>query len=142
MNKFEIKIATILSTPLIKRKSQGFHVDVERETKKNDAFRKVIFTGPHAQLVLMSLPPGGDIGAEVHEDLDQFIRVEAGRGEAVLGGTKYPLRDGDAVVVPAGTRHNVVAGKRGLKLYTVYTSKQHPDGVVEETKADAEEAED
>jgi mannose-6-phosphate isomerase-like protein (cupin superfamily) len=119
----------------------GFHVDVEKATEENRNYRKVIFTGPHAQLVLMSLPPGGDIGAEVHEGLDQFFRVESGSGRAVLGGHTYSLKSGDAVVVPAGTRHNVIAGRRGIKLYTVYTSKQHPDGIVEATKAEAEERE-
>lgn len=123
------------------RSGKGFHVDVEKVTKQNKNYRKVIFTGPHAQLVLMSLPPGGDIGAEVHPHLDQFIRVEAGKGKAVLNGHEYSLRDGDAIVVPAGTQHNVIAGKSGLKLYTVYTAKQHPDKIVEATKAEAEKRE-
>jgi mannose-6-phosphate isomerase-like protein (cupin superfamily) len=119
----------------------GFGVNVEQATIKNDNYRKVIFTGPHAQLVLMALKPGEDIGAEVHPNLDQFIRIDEGSGKAIIAGKTYQLVNGSAIVVPAGSRHNVIAGDKGIKLYTVYTSKEHPDMIVERTKAEAKQRE-
>lgn len=113
----------------------GFHADIERATKKNKNYRRVLYTGPHAQLVLMSLKPGEEIGEEVHEHLDQFIRIDAGEGLAIIGKRKYPLKDGDAIVIPAGAKHNIIA-RSTLKLYAVYTSTEHPDGLVEMTKQD------
>jgi mannose-6-phosphate isomerase-like protein (cupin superfamily) len=110
----------------------GYATDIEKKTLENDCFRAVLFTGPHAQLVVMALRPGEEIGMETHDDVDQFIRVEAGE--------EHPLRDGSAVVIPAGTKHNVVNRSRGeaLKLYTIYSPPEHADGTVHRTKAEAD----
>jgi mannose-6-phosphate isomerase-like protein (cupin superfamily) len=111
--------------------------NIEEATITNDMFRKVLFTAEHSQLVLMSLRPGEDIGTETHR-LDQFIRVEAGRGTAYLDGAEYPIEDGSAVVIPAGTEHNIRnSGHEALKLYTIYSPPEHKDGVVHVTKQDA-----
>ena len=111
--------------------------NIEEATIQNDMFRKVLFTAEHSQLVVMSLKPGEDIGLETHQ-LDQFIRVEAGRGTAFLNGAKYPLEDGTAVVIPAGTEHNILnSGQESLKLYTIYSPPEHKDGIVHATKQDA-----
>ena len=111
--------------------------NIEEATLKNDVFRKVLFTTEHSQLVLMSLKPGEDIGTETH-DLDQFIRVESGRGTARLNGVEYGLADGTAVVIPAGTEHNIMnSGQESLKLYTIYSPPEHKDGIVHATKRDA-----
>ncbi len=117
----------------------GFHTDIEKDTIENTNFRKVIFTGPNIQLVLMNLKAGEDIGSEVHMDLDQFIRVDAGSGKVVIGGETFSLKDGSAIVIPAGTYHNVIAGSRGLKLYAVYSSNEHPEDAVHKTKEEAVE---
>lgn len=110
--------------------------NIEETTIQNDMFRKVLFTAEHSQLVVMSLKPGEDIGIETHR-LDQFIRVEAGRGIAYLNGAEYPLEDGTAVVIPAGTEHNITnSGHEALKLYTIYSPPEHKDGVVHVTKQD------
>lgn len=110
--------------------------NIEEAAIKNDVFRKVLFTAEHSQLVLMSLKPGEDIGMETHR-LDQFIRVESGRGTARLNGAEYPLEDGTAVVIPAGTEHNITnSGHEALKLYTIYSPPEHKDGVVHLTKQD------
>lgn len=121
----------------------GFHIDIEKKTLENEYFRQVLYTDPKSQLVVMALQVGEEIGSEVHEDRDQFIRVEAGEGEAVIGGQRIPLRDGVAVVVPAGTEHNVVntSKREALKLYSLYTPPEHPDGTVHKTKAEADEYE-
>jgi len=121
----------------------GYHTDIEKKSLDNNYFREVLFTGPNSQLVVMALKPGEDIGMETHDDVDQFIRVEAGQGKAVLDGKEYPLQDGSAVVIPAGTEHNVVntSSADPLKLYTIYTPPEHPDGTVHKTKAEAEEYE-
>jgi mannose-6-phosphate isomerase-like protein (cupin superfamily) len=118
----------------------GYLTDIEQATLDNVAFRRVLFTGPHAQLVVMSLKPGEEIGLETHDDVDQFIRVEAGHGTAVLAGKEHVLKDGSAVVIPAGTEHNVINNSRSepLKLYTIYSPPEHPDGTIHETKADAD----
>ena len=118
---------------------KGFVVNIEAESIANNDFRKVLYTATHSQLVVMSLPPGVDIGAEVHH-LDQFIRCESGEGKATLDGVEHPIRDGFAVLVPAGTLHNIVntSSEYPLKLYTVYAPPNHRDGVVHVTKADAE----
>lgn len=122
--------------------AKGFSVDIDKVTNENPNYRKVIYTAPEHQLALMTLPSGGDIGEETHPSTDQFIRVESGKGESVMDGKKHPLDDGTAVVVPAGTKHNIVnTGTKPLKLYTVYSDKQHPDKIVEKTKADAIEKE-
>lgn len=111
--------------------------NIEEATVQNDLFRKVLFTAEHSQLVVMSLRPGEDIGTETHR-LDQFIRIEAGRGIACLNGVEYPIEDGIAVVIPAGTEHNIRnSGHEALKLYTIYSPPEHKDGVVHVTKQDA-----
>ena len=112
--------------------------NLEQLTLVNEHFRRVLYTAHHSQLVVMSLEPGEDIGEEVHE-LDQFLRVESGAGLAVLNGVEYELADGSAVVVPAGTRHNLIntSSELPMKLYTVYSPPEHQDGVVRHTKAEA-----
>ncbi|MCU0863946.1 MAG: cupin domain-containing protein [Planctomycetes bacterium] len=118
--------------------AQGFRIDIEAATLANDDFRRVLYTASHCQLVLMSLLPGEEIGAEVHT-LDQFFRVEAGTGEAVLDGARGPLRPGSALVAPAGARHNIInTGSASMKLYTIYAPPNHRDGVVHRTRAEAE----
>jgi mannose-6-phosphate isomerase-like protein (cupin superfamily) len=116
--------------------TNGFTADLQSQAKENDNFREVLFTGNYSQLVLMSIEPGDDIGAEVH-GLDQFIAVVEGQSEAVIDGEKETLQAGEAVVIPAGSEHNVVnTGDQALKLYTVYSPPEHEDGVVHENKED------
>ena len=118
---------------------KGFHDDIERQTIANSDFRRVLYTGPHLQLVLMSLPPGCDIGAEVHEERDQFFRFEEGRGQVDIDDNSYEVADGSGVVVPAGARHNVRnTGDGPLKLYTLYGPPEHQDGIVQSTKEEAD----
>jgi mannose-6-phosphate isomerase-like protein (cupin superfamily) len=122
----------------------GYAGSIEKQTLANTYFRQVLFTGTHAQLVVMCLRPGEEIGNEVHPKVDQFFRIEQGEAEFVLDGQeKHLVRDGDAIVVPAGTYHNVINASKTtpLKLYTIYSPPNHPDGTVHETKAEAEEAE-
>lgn len=117
---------------------KGFVQDIEALAGANTDFRQVLYTAKHCQLVLMALTPGEGIGAEVHT-LDQFFRVEAGSGEALLDGVSTPIRAGFALVVPAGTRHNIInTGAEPMKLYTLYAPPNHRDGVVHHTRADAE----
>lgn len=118
---------------------KGYIANIETLTLENENFRKVLYTATNSQLVLMSLKPGEEIGEEVHE-LDQFIRIESGDGTAILDGIKHDLRDGIAVVIPAGTRHNVInaSADKPLKLYTLYSPPNHKDGVLHTTKLDAE----
>lgn len=117
---------------------KGFVQDIEGLATHNDEFRKVLYTAKNCQLVLMSLKPREEIGAEVHT-LDQFFRVEQGSGQAILDGVATAIRAGFAVLVPAGARHNIVnTGAEPLKLYTLYAPPNHRDGVVHHTRADAE----
>lgn len=117
---------------------KGFIQNIEVLTAENQDFRRVLYTAKHCQLVLMTLQPKEEIGAEVHT-LDQFFRVEEGTGEAVLDGLRTELRAGFAIVVPAGAKHNIVnTGSSPLKLYTLYSPPNHRDGVVHHTRADAE----
>ncbi|MEO7504055.1 MAG: cupin domain-containing protein [Sphingomicrobium sp.] len=117
----------------------GYHDDIEQATKANDDFRRVLYTGKHLQLVLMSLKPGEEIGAEVHPDNDQFFRVDSGSGVVTIDGQDSKISDGYAVVVPAGARHNVRNdGTEPLKLYTLYGPPDHKDKTVHKTKGDAE----
>lgn len=122
---------------------KGFKENIEELTVENSNFRKVLYTGAHCQLVLMSLAPNEDIGMEVHTDNDQFFRFEDGAGKVIINETEYEVKDGDAVIVPSGANHNVIAGDKGLKLYTIYSPAHHKDGIVRETKeiAMANEAE-
>ena len=107
----------------------------------NADFRRVLSTGPHAQLVVMSLPAGGEIGEEVHDGVDQVLSIVEGSGEAILDDVPTQIGDGDLVLVPAGTKHNIRnVGSADLKLYTVYAPPQHPDGTVHRTRAEADAA--
>lgn len=116
----------------------GFVSNIERDTLENEDYRRVLFTGPNLQLVLMTLRPGDEIGVEVHDGHDQFIRVEEGEGVVIMDGERSPLEDGTAVVIPAGVEHNVVNTSRDapLRLYTLYAPPEHPEGTVQHTKAD------
>jgi mannose-6-phosphate isomerase-like protein (cupin superfamily) len=124
----------------------GYHSNIEKLTLANDYFRQVLFTGKYSQLVLMSLNAGEEIGNEVHNNVDQFFRIEQGEAEFNLnnGKAKYTIRDGEAVVVPAGTWHNVIniSKTTKLKLYTIYSPPNHPDKTIHKTKAEAEKAEE
>ena len=118
---------------------KGYADNIERATVANEDFRRVLYTGRHLQLVLMTLPPGCDIGEEVHEDRDQFFRIEQGQGEIRIDGVANPVEDDFAVIVPAGARHNVInTGAAPLRLYTIYAPPEHRDGVVHKDKAQAE----
>ena len=116
---------------------KGFVDDIEKLTKENSDFRRVLYTGKYVQLVLMALQPGEEIGEEVHEDVDQFFRVEDGEGVVVIDGTRHEIEDDDAIVVPAGARHNVInTGDKPLRFYTLYGPPEHRDGVIHKTRAD------
>ena len=117
---------------------KGFVADIEDLTEDNRDFRRVLYTGKHLQLVLMSLKPGEDIGEEVHPDHDQFFRVEKGKGQIVIDGTTHKIKSDDAIVVPAGSRHNLInTGDKSLKLYTLYGPPNHLDQLIQVTKAEA-----
>lgn len=119
---------------------KGYNGTIEHDTIENTNFRKVLYTGQHSQLVLMSLNPLEEIGSEVHPDNDQFFRFEAGEGRVIVDDTTYEVRDGMAVIIPAGSQHNVIntSDTQALKMYTIYSPAHHRDGVVHATKADAE----
>ncbi|HKO62372.1 MAG TPA: cupin domain-containing protein [Pyrinomonadaceae bacterium] len=121
----------------------GYLIDIEEKTLENENFREVLFTASHSQLVVMSLLPGEEIGLETHDGIDQFIRVEAGTGTALLNGEEKALADGSALVIPAGTEHNVINTSQSepLKLYTIYSPPEHADGTVHKNKAEADEYE-
>lgn len=121
----------------------GFVVNIEKSTTDNDCFRRVLYTAENSQLVVMTLKAGEEIGMEVHPELDQFIRVEEGAGKVILDGVDYDLSEDWAVVIPAGTKHNVIntSGAGPLRLYTIYSPPQHPPETVHVTKADALAAE-
>lgn len=122
---------------------QGYAVNIETQTVENNDFRRVLYTGAHSQLVLMTLQPGEEIGLEVHADTDQFFRFEAGIGKVVINETTYEVGDGDAVIVPAGAEHNVInlSTAEPLRLYTIYSPAHHKDQTVHATKADEVEEE-
>ncbi|NWF52280.1 MAG: cupin domain-containing protein [Nitrospirae bacterium] len=117
---------------------KGYVIDIEKATKENKNFRKVLYTAKNSQLVVMSLKPGEEIGEEVHE-LDQFIRIEKGKGRAILDSVEHKIKDDYAIVIPAGTKHNIINTSKDeeMKLYTVYSPPQHREGVIHKTKADA-----
>lgn len=122
---------------------KGFVADIEKLTIENNNFRKVLYTGQNLQLVLMSIEPGEEIGEEVHEDRDQFFRVEEGQGEIIIDGKKTKIEDDDAMIVPASARHNVInTGTKALKLYTLYGPPEHKDKTIHKTKNDAETKEE
>ena len=113
--------------------------NIEKDTLENDNFRKVLVTNKFSQLVVMNLKPGENIGMEVHNDVDQFIRIEEGSGKAVLDGKDYPIEDDFAVVIPAGTEHDIINESDGeMKLYSIYSPAEHPDGTIHKDKAEAE----
>jgi len=119
---------------------KGFVINIEKETIGNENFRKVLYTAKHSQLVLMSLKPKEEIGMEVHKDNDQFFRFEKGQGKVIIDGNEYGVSDGFAVVVPAGSQHNIinVSESEPLKIYTIYSPAHHKDGIVRLTKKEAE----
>lgn len=121
----------------------GFTTNLEQNTIENENFRKVLYTTKKSQLVLMCLQPGEEIGLETHPDHDQFIRIDQGKAQAVLNGEEHKLEDGFAVVIPAGTEHNIIntSDSKPLKLYTLYTPPEHPDGTIHKTKSEADEYE-
>ncbi len=122
--------------------NQFYVSNIEEDTVNNNFFRKVLYTGKHSQLVVMTLKPGEDIGMEVHDHVDQFIRIEEGKGKAILNGQEFEVEDDFAFIIPAGTEHNLVnTGEEDLKLYTVYSPANHPEGTIHETKAEADEYE-
>lgn len=122
---------------------KGYVEDIEGITSGNKDFRRVLYTGKHVQLVVMAIRKNDEIGEEVHNDRDQFFRVEKGKGEVVIDGETTKIRAGDGIVVPAGARHNIInTGSKRLRLYTIYGPPEHKDGVVERTKAEAEATEE
>lgn len=122
---------------------KGFIGDIEDMTESNEDFRRVLYTGKHLQLVLMTLQPGEEIGEEVHDTHDQFFRFEEGKGELWIDGKRSRVESDYAVIVPAGALHNVVnSGDKPLRLYTLYGPPEHRDGVVRSTKAEADASEE
>lgn len=118
---------------------KGYFGHIEKDTEENTDYRRVLYTGEHSQLVLMNLQPGQDIGEEIH-DVDQFFRFEKGMGQVFIDSTEYSVNDGDCIIVPAGSKHNVInIGPDELKLYTIYSPANHIDGTVHKTKADETE---
>lgn len=119
---------------------KGYTTNIEKDTLENNNFRKVLYTGKHSQLVLMSLAPKEEIGVEIHETNDQFFRFEKGQGKCIIDGNEYDISDGTAIVVPAGAQHNIinVSDTDELKLYTIYSPAHHKDGIVRATKEEAE----
>lgn len=124
---------------------KSYFASIEKETLKNNNFRKVLFTGKHCQLVVMSLLPNEEIGNEIHKNVDQFFRIESGEAKFVVdnGKEKRIAKNGDVVIIPAGTYHNVIntSKTKKLKLYTIYSPPNHPPNTIHKTKADAEKAE-
>jgi len=122
---------------------KGYKANIEKLTVENNDFRHVLYTGEHMQLVLMSLAPGEEIGMEVHNENDQFFRFEEGTGKVIINETEYSVADGDTIVVPQGSNHNVINASKdkALKLYTIYAPAHHKDGIVRKTKKEATENE-
>ena len=123
---------------------KGYKSNIEKETLKNKNFRRVLYTSKHSQLVVMTLKPKEEIGMETHPENDQFLRFEGGTGRVVIDTNKYVVKDGDAVVIPAGAKHNVTntSENKKLKLYTIYSPPHHKDQIVRKTKESAEENEE
>lgn len=119
---------------------KGYKSNIEKDTLENKNFRKVLYTGKHLQLVLMSLNPGEEIGAETHKTVDQFFRFESGTGKCIINKKEYNVSNGDVIIIPAGALHNIINtdDKRELKMYTIYAPPNHQDGVIRVTKEDAE----
>jgi len=120
----------------------GFIDNIEEKTEQNNFFRQVLYTGKYTQLVVMSLLPGEEIGMEVHPQVDQFFRIEEGRAKVIIDGEEHEVDEGFAIIVPAGSQHNVVnTGSNPLKLYTLYSPPNHPEGTIHPTRAEAMAAE-
>lgn len=138
-NTLESKLSEI-DTKATVSKLKGFKTNIEKSTLENKDFRKVLYTSEHSQLVLMSLKPKEDIGEETHPDIDQFFRVESGSGKCVINDTEYDIKDGDVLVIPAGSKHNIINtnATKELQVYTIYSPPNHKDGTVRRTKKDAE----
>ena len=119
---------------------KGFYSNIEKDALKNENFRKVLYTSKHLQLVLMTLKPGEDIGEETHPNIDQFFRFEGGKGKCIINGNEYKVENGDVIVVPAGSKHNVINtdAVKELKMYTIYGPPNHKDGIINATKKDSE----
>jgi mannose-6-phosphate isomerase-like protein (cupin superfamily) len=119
---------------------KGYKDNIEKLTLENNDFRKVLYTGLHMQLVLMSLKPLEDIGLETHNENDQFFRFEKGEGKVIVNDTEYLVSDGDTVIIPSGAKHNIInlSGKEDLKMYTIYAPAHHKDGIIRNTKEEAE----
>ena len=117
----------------------GYVGNIEEKTLANSFFREVVFTGKYTQLVVMSLLPSEEIGMEVHQTVDQFFRIESGEGKVIMNGEEQTFKEGDAIIVPAGTNHNLInlSAEKELKLYTLYSPPNHPDGKIHKTKAEA-----
>lgn len=117
----------------------GYVDNIEEKTLANNFFREVLFTGKYSQLVVMSLLPNEEIGMEVHQTVDQFFRIEKGQGKVIMNGEEHEIKDGSAIIVPAGTEHNVIntSGTDALKLYTIYSPPNHPDKKIHKTKTEA-----
>jgi mannose-6-phosphate isomerase-like protein (cupin superfamily) len=126
-----------LSTEVMK----GLSTNIEKDVMDNSNFRKVLYTSEHLQVVLMNLKPGEEIGEEIHNANDQFFRFESGNGKCIINGNDYNVSNGDAIVVPAGAKHNVINTNNSseLKMYTIYAPPHHKDGIVRATKAEAED---
>lgn len=121
-------------------RNHGFHTDIESATLQNANYRRVLFTTKNSQLVLMSLKPGEEIGSEIH-DLDQFFRFESGRGKVIINDKEYTVKDGDAVIIPEGSKHNIINTSKSeqLKLYSIYSPPQHKKGTINKNKSDEKE---
>lgn len=119
---------------------KGYKIDIDKATIENHNFREVLYTSKHSQLVLMSLKPGEEIGTEIHPGNDQFFRIEAGHGKCVIDGNEYEINAGDAIVIPAGAKHNIMntGNDAGLHMYTIYSPAHHKDGITRSTKQEAE----
>lgn len=125
------------------KEDDHFITNIEEDTIKNKDFRRVLYTATDCQLVLMSIPPKEDIGEEVHESIDQFIRVEKGKGKAVFNGMEHNIKDGSAFIIPQGTKHNIInTGRSDLKIYTVYSPPNHVKDTIHRTKGEAEAKEE
>lgn len=135
------KVAKLLFKIRNKIMKKGYFDNIEKSTLENDNFRKVLYTGKHCQLVLMSLLPNEDIGEEIHNENDQFFRFEDGEGKVIIDETEYTVGDGDVIIVPSGAKHNIIAGEKGLKLYTIYSPAHHKEGTIRKTKKEAIEDE-
>ena len=119
---------------------KGYKSDIQKDAQENNNFREILYTSKHLQLVLMSLKVGEDIGEETHDSVDQFFRFEDGTGKCIIDGTAYTVKDGDAIVVPAGAKHNIINtdAVKALKMYTIYAPPNHKDAIVRSTKKEAE----